>query len=186
MLRVLAIVFVLLSAGCAMPGPAAPAATADEVVAARTGGLAAFVGDHRGLLRIAGAPADREVPMRLLVEPLPEAPGRFRWLLHYAGQPERDYRLLVDDPATGACRIDEQNGIELAARYHEGELVAVFVVSGQTLVTRYRRVAAGVEFALEAFAVADGVATGHGVTTLPKVALQRALLVTRPGPVPAR
>ncbi len=60
--------------------------------------------------------------------------------------------------------------------------MAVFEVSGQTLVTRYRRVAAGVEFALEAFTRADGVATGHGVTTLPKVALQRALLV----PVPAR
>ena len=175
MFRCVSLACLLLSVACAVPQPPAAAGpVADD--------LAGFVGDYEGLLRIAGAPAERAVPMRLLVEPLPEGPGRYRWLLHYAGQPERDYRLLVDDAATGACRIDERNGIELAARFHAGELVAVFEVSGQTLVTRYRRVAAGVEFALEAFARADGVATGHGVTTLPKVALQRALLVPRQVP----
>jgi hypothetical protein len=139
----------------------------------------ALVGQYAGLLRIYVRDGVREVPMTLVVSPVTGAADRYRFALGYGEDDRRDYQLVVDDPATGACRIDERNGIELAARWCGGELVSVFSSGGQTLVTRYRVVPAGIEFALEAFTLAEAQPTGGGVTTQPQVAVQRALLVRR-------
>jgi hypothetical protein len=139
----------------------------------------ALVGEYRGSLRIYGRDGVREVPMMLVVAPEATAADRYRFGLGYGEDDKRDYVLIVDDRATGACRIDERNGIELAAQWQAGELVSVFSAGGQTLVTRYRVVPPGIEFALEAFALADARTTGGGVTTQPRVAVQRALLVRR-------
>ena len=119
--------------------------------------------------------------MRLVVEPVPGRPDELRWLLGYGDDDLRDYRLCIDDAGSGRCRIDERNGIELQATFRAGELVAVFVVGEQTIVSRYRLVPDGIEFSLEAFAAGDGQATGQGVTTIRSVALQRALLRRQPG-----
>lgn len=160
----------LLGAACVSGPEAVP----------RAPSLLDLVGDHRGTLQILGAGSTREVAMRLLVEPVPDRPQELRWLLGYGDDDLRDYRLCIDDAAGGRCHIDERNGIELQATFRGGELVAVFVAGGQTIVTRYRLVPAGVEFSLEAFAASDGVATGQGVTTIGPVALQRALLRRQP------
>lgn len=160
----------LLLGSCAVP----PAATQAEVPAP----LRPFVGKHCGVLHTntKGAPP---VPMQLAVESIEGRVDRLRWCLQYGEGPDadvRDYVLVVDDLATGRMRIDEGNGIELAASLHGDELVSVFAVQGQTLVVRYRAVAAGVQFVLESFAHEGGQATGHGVTTFPRVARQSAWL----------
>jgi hypothetical protein len=163
-------VAVLACAGCATSPPtgAAPPRIAD------------FVGSHRGTLHVHGPRGAQQVPMGLDVETIADVPDRLRWVLRY-GEGDRaqvrDYRLCVDDAATGRCRIDEQNGIELAARFVGGELVSVFAVQGQTLCCRYRLVPGGVEFALESWSGDAGSPTGNGVTSFGTVTVQRAALV---------
>ncbi len=161
----------LLFPACATGPTARPASGSGAVP------FADFVGSWRGTLVMHGGPVPQRVAMGLDVEPQAGDPSRYRFVLRYGGTDVRDYLLIVDDAATGDCRIDERNGIELRARLVPGELIAVFAVGGSTLVTRYRRVGDGVEFALESFEEERGVATGHGVTTYAKVALQRALLL---------
>ena len=160
----------LLLVACAVP----PSATDAEEPAP----MRPFVGRHRGMLRTNTKDAP-PVPMQLDVEPIEGGGDRWRWRLQYGEGPEadvRDYVLVADDLATGRMRIDEGKGIELAASLHDDELVSVFAVHGKTLVVRYRAVAAGVQFVLESFAHEGGQATGHGVTTFPKVARQSAWL----------
>lgn len=176
-IRIPLLASLLAFAACSTPPPR-PAAAAQQWR------LMDIVGDHRGTLVVHGSDGPQEVPMRLLVEPVPDTPDRLRWVLHY-GDGERvqvrDYVLCIDDAATGRCRIDEQNGIELAARFVDGELVSVFAVQGQTLCCRYRLVPDGVAFALESWGADTGTPTGHGVTTFGAIAVQRALLC-RTGP----
>ncbi|MCB9885452.1 MAG: hypothetical protein H6838_08165 [Planctomycetes bacterium] len=138
-----------------------------------------LVGDYRGVLQIQGGSSPREVAMGLLVEPIAGQPDLLRWQLEYGEHDRRDYVLCIDDRAEGRCRIDERNGIELHATFLAGELVAVFATGGQTIVTRYRLVPAGIEFSLEAFAADQAQATGQEVTTFARVARQRALLRRR-------
>ena len=176
-IRIPILASLLACAACSTPAPSAATALKPRP-------LLDFVGDHRGTLIVHGSDGPQEVPMRLLVEPVPDTPDRLRWVLHY-GDGERaqvrDYVLCIDDAATGRCRIDEQNGIELAARFVDGELVSVFAVQGQTLCCHYRLVPDGVAFALESWGADTGTATGHGVTTFDELAVQRALL-RRTGP----
>ncbi len=161
---------VLIGGGCAT-APVASVAPSDS--------FGDLIGAYRGMLQIQGGAAPREVAMALLVEPLPGASDRLRWLLSYGPDDHRDYVLCIDDRASGRCRIDERNGIELQATFLAGELVAVFAVAGQTIVTRYRLVSGGIEFSLEAFAADQGQATGQDVTTFARVARQRASLRRR-------
>ncbi|MBP8301196.1 MAG: hypothetical protein KA020_12580, partial [Planctomycetes bacterium] len=142
--------------------------------------LRPLVGDHRGLLHMHSRTGERVVAMGLLVEPLPDRDDAVRFVLSY-GEGEtlqvRDYLLVVEDAATGAGHIDERNGIVLAAQCVAGEVVCVFAVSGQCNVVRYRATPEGVDFALDAFAPAESVPTGSGVSTQPQVVVQRARLV---------
>ncbi len=142
--------------------------------------MAPFVGTFRGVLRMFGADVVREVPMGLDVLPIPGSPGVWTFRLHY-GEGDtaqvRDYRLRLDDERRGSYRIDEQNGIVLAARRCGDELVSVFAVEGTTLVSRYRAVGAGIEFSLESFDLTGAAATGNGVRTATRFAVQRALLL---------
>lgn len=140
-------------------------------------GFAALVGRYRGTLAIHGR-RPLEVAMGLDVEATAD-PSRYRWVIRYgtgADADVRDYLLLVDDAATGRCRIDEQNTIELHGRLRDGELVSVFAVGGQTLVTRYRLCREGIEFGLESFAGSRAEETGRGVKTYPVFTSQRAML----------
>lgn len=162
--------FALLSlfAGCAA-APVAPDVAPE---------LAPFVGHHRGELRILGD-RPQTVPMELLVEPIPGQRSALRFVIGYgAGDraQRRDYRLLFDEPSTGRCRVDEQNGIVLGGWLADGELVFAFTVDGHTTVVRYRAVDGGVDFALEALQADRGAATGHGVTSHDGVVRQRARL----------
>lgn len=141
--------------------------------------LRPFVGRHRGVLLIQRGATAQEVAMGLDVEVLPDRPDALRWVLRYGEAPRedvRDYRLVVDDLAEGRLHIDEQNGITLAATLFAGELVSVFAVGGQTMVVRYRAVDDGVQFVLEAFTPAAGIATGGDVTTFDGVVRQAASL----------
>ena len=75
----------------------------------------------------------------------------------------RDYQLVLDDAASGACHVDEGDGIVLRGRLIDGELVTVFRVGDQVLDVRYRPVADGIEFALVSYDPAGGAATGAGL-----------------------
>ncbi|MCR9248607.1 MAG: hypothetical protein NXI31_26570 [bacterium] len=178
----MAVVLVACSATAPDDGPA-------RVAAARLGngavgtndvvpdGFAALIGRYRGTLAIHGR-RPLEVAMGLDIEATAD-PSRYRWVIRYGSGADadvRDYLLLVDDAATGKCRIDEQNTIELHGRLRDGELVSVFAVAGQTLVTRYRLCDDGIEFALESFAASKAEETGRGVKTYPVFTSQRALL----------
>lgn len=171
---------VVLLAGCsAAPSTAAggPAPSPDPARAA-AGVFAPFLGSFRGELRMYTGQGEQRVPMGLDVRPT-EDPAVWTWVLRYgSGEREqvRDYRLCLDDVATGRCRVDERNGIELPGRVVDGELVTVFAVPGQTLVVRYRAVAAGIEFGLEAWDPEQDGTTGSDVRTSGAVSCQRAML----------
>jgi hypothetical protein len=142
--------------------------------------MAPFLGTFRGVLRMFGDEAVREVPMGLDVLPMPGTPGVWTFRLHYGegdAAQVRDYRLRLDDERRGWYRIDEQNGIVLAARRVGDELVSVFAVDGASLVSRYRALATGIEFSLESFDLTGAAATGNGVRTATRFAVQRALLL---------
>lgn len=165
-----------LAACSVVPPPAAPAWLPPALVP--------FLGDFRGTMRSHGAAGVQQVPMRLEVATIDGVADRLRFALHYgegATAQVRDYRLVVADAAAGRYLIDEQNGIELAVLCRDDELVSVFSVQGQTLVTRYRAVAAGIEFALEAFAAEQATATGQGVRAVGSFTVQRALLRRQTG-----
>lgn len=171
MLRGTSGLLLALLTACAVPPPAVDAGVPAP--------LAPFLGEFAGTLQTFGERGVQQVPMRLSVGTLPGATDRWRWELHYgdgAAAQRRDYRLVAVDAAAGRYAIDEQNGIELAARLCGPELVSVFLVSGQALVVRYRAVADGIEFALESFAPERAAATGQGVRTVGSFAVQRALL----------
>lgn len=167
--------------GCAGAPPEASGAAsppASPAVAATAGVFAPFLGSFRGELHMQTAQGDQRVPMGLDVRTTDD-PAVWTWTLRYgSGEREqvRDYRLCLDDPATGRCRVDERNGIELPGRVVFGELVTVFAVPGQTLMVRYRVVAAGIEFALEAWNPEQAVPTGADVRAMGEVSFQRALL----------
>ena len=133
------VVVVALSslAACAAAPSAPPAAAAEDPAAAAVPApFRPFLGRHRGTMRMQGAQGEQRVPMGLDVVPMAGEPLMLTWVLRY-GEGERaqvrDYRLLVDDAATGRCRIDERNGIVLPARLFGDELVSIFVVPGQTV-----------------------------------------------------
>lgn len=174
----------VLLGGCA----AAPAAASDvpgpgaapglQAAAATAGVFAPFLGSFRGELRMHTAGGEQRVPMGLDVQPTGD-PAVWTWTLRYGSGERlqvRDYRLRLDDVTTGRCRVDERNGIELQGRVVAGELVTVFAVPEQTLVVRYRAVAGGIEFALEAWNPQLDTTTGSDVRTAGEVSCQRAML----------
>lgn len=170
----------LLAACASAPSPI--------VVAVDPPGLPGFGGCFRGVLRMFdGAGAERTVAMGLDVLPAADAPGEFTWRLRY-GDGEaaqvRDYRLQVVDAAAGRYAVDERNGIVLAVRRVDDELVSLFAAGDQLLAVRYRAVPAGIAFALEAFASSGGTPTGQGVRTFAEFARQRAILARSPAGVP--
>ena len=173
----------VLLAGCAAAPDAAgePLPSVDpalQAAAAKAGVFAPFLGSFRGELRMHTAEGEQRVPMGLDVLPTDD-PAVWTWTLRYgSGEREqvRDYRLCLDDVASGRCRIDERNGIELQGRVVDGELVTVFAVPGQSLVVRYRAVASGIEFALEAWNPEQDGTTGSDVRTSGTVSAQRAAL----------
>lgn len=170
-------------AACAAAPPAASASGAVDPAVVDPAAVPApfrpFLGRHRGTMRMQGAQGEQRVPMGLDVLPVAGEPAMLTWVLRY-GEGEqaqvRDYRLLVDDAATGRCRIDERNGIVLPARLFGDELVSIFVVPGQTLVVRYRAVPGGVDFVLEAFDPAKATATGADVRGVAEFSRQQAEL----------
>lgn len=171
-----------LFAACAVAPPSAGTAAIDP------SGLPGFGGCFRGALRIIDrAGAERTVAMGLDVLPAADAPGEFTWRLRY-GDGEaaqvRDYRLQVVDAAAGRYAVDERNGIVLAARRIDDELVSLFAAGDQLLAVRYRAVPAGIAFALEACAPAGGAPTGQGVRTFAEFGCQRAILVRSPADAP--
>lgn len=175
-MRCLLLPILFCAAACAVPSAAGGAGVAASPVAPV---LQPFVGHHRGELHIYGANGAQTVPMGLEVDPIADAPDRLRFVLVYgagAAAQRRDYRLVLDDPATGRCHIDEQNGILLAAWLAADELVSAFTVQGQTNIVRYRATAQGIEFGLEALPVGEGETTGHGVRSHARLVRQRALL----------
>jgi hypothetical protein len=180
--RALAAALAATLAACATsPSAAAPAIDPP--------GLPGFGGMFRGTLRMFGAEGERTVAMGLDVLPADGAPGEFTWRLRYgegdAGQ-VRDYRLQVLDAAAGRYQIDEQNGIVLAARRFDDELVSLFAGGDQLLFVRYRAVPAGIAFALESCAPQAGTPTGQGVRSIAEFGCQRGILVRLPAAAAAR
>ena len=169
---------VALLGGCASPPPVQAIPAAPAAAAAAAGVFAPFLGSFRGELRMHTAQGEQRLPMGLDVQATGD-PRVWTWTLRYgSGEREqvRDYRLCLDDVATGRCRIDERNGILLPGRVVDGELVTVFAVPEQALVVRYRATAGGIEFALEAWNPAQGTTTGADVRAIGEVSFQRALL----------
>lgn len=170
-------VVALALAACATSPPVASPSAVDPP------GLPGFGGRFRGPMRMFGAAGERTVAMGLDVLPVADAPGEFTWRLHYGDGPAaqlRDYRLRVVDAAGGRYQIDEQNGIVLAARRVDDELVSLFAAGDQLLSVRYRAVPAGIAFALEACAPQGGTATGQGVRTFAEFGCQRGILARQP------
>lgn len=167
-------------AACAAAPSSAPTGVADDPSAAAVPApFRPFLGRHRGTMVMRGAQGEQRVPMGLDVLPVPGEPAMLTWVLRYGDGEQsqvRDYRLLVDDAASGRCRIDERNGIVLPARLFGAELVSIFVVPGQTLVVRYRAVPGGVDFVLEAFDPAKAVDAGGDVRGVATFSRQQAEL----------
>lgn len=160
-----------------------PIAACSSSPSAPPRGFAALVGDFAGELRLGPDPG-RSVPMQLLVAPRDGEPDRYRFRLTYAEGAVRDYLLVVDDPESGRCHIDEGGGVTLRGRLIDGELVTVFRVGDKVLDVRYRAVPEGVEFSLVSYDPAGGEATGAGLEgpalrTFAEVVHQRASLRRR-------
>lgn len=175
-MRCLLLLVLFCTAACAVPSAAGGAVAASSPVAPA---LQPFLGHHCGELHIYGANGVQTVPMGLEIDPIVDVPDQLRFVLVYGEGPaaqRRDYRLGLDDAATGRCHIDEQNGIVLAAWLAADELVSAFTVQGQTNVVRYRATAQGIEFGLEALPVGEGESTGHEVRSHVRLVRQRALL----------
>ncbi len=169
-------VVALALAACATSPPASLAALDPP-------GLPGFGGSFRGTLRILGDAGQRTVAMGLDVLPVADAPGEFTWRLRYGeggSEQVRDYRLQVVDAAAGRYAVDERNGVVLAMRRVDDELVTLFAVGDQLLSARYRAVPAGVAFALEACAPQGGTPTGQGVRTFAEFGCQRGILARSP------
>ncbi len=171
--------------------PAAAAGTGPGLAALAhlPAGLRPFCGRYAGTLRMHGPARVAEVPMQLVIEPLPPAASAgaaaacARFVLVY-GQGEaaqvRDYRVLVRDAVRGDYAIDEQNGIVLPTRLVDGDLVSIFQVQGQLLVVRYSLRPEGIGFAIESFAAGAAVDAGQGVGAWSVVTSQRAVLRRSP------
>lgn len=167
---------------CAAPPPVAPTAVDPP-------GLPGFGGCFRGTMRVYGGGGERAVAMGLDVLPVADAPGEFTWRLRY-GEGDathvRDYRLQVVDAAAGRYAVDERNGIVLAMRRFDDELVCLFAAGDQLLSFRYRAVPAGIAFALESCAPQGGTATGQGVRTIAEFGCQRGIMARSPAAAGAR
>jgi hypothetical protein len=172
----------LAFAACATP-PVPPSPAIDPP------GLPGFGGCFRGTLRMFGASGERTVALGLDVLPVADAPGEFTWRLRYgegATAQVRDYRLQVVDAAAGRYAVDERNGIVLALRRVDDELVSLFAAGDQLLSVRYRAVPTGVAFALEACAPQGGTPTGQGVRTIAEFGCQRGILARSPAAAATR
>lgn len=152
----------------ALPGDRAPTVFPDGWVGAYAGELRTLVA---GQWRVLTA-------MRLEIG-ASAASGRWPFAIVYgvgADEQRRDYELVAVDAAAGRYAIDEKNGIVLDAWLADGALMSAFHVGGQTLLTRYRWQPDGIAFELESLAEQDLAATGEGVASFGKMAVQRALL----------
>jgi len=169
----------LASSGCVTrsesPEWAAPPAT--EFVAFPSG----WEGDYEGELEIMGADkVAMRAGMTLSIQPT-ETPDRWTWVIHYQGQPPREYELVVVNDAIGHYRIDEGNSVVIDGRLMGDTFLSPFGMESTMLAAKYQRIPEGIRFeivttSLDALPPAiTGSGTGR-VVSYPVQGYQRALL----------
>lgn len=142
-----------------------------------------WLGTWRGtLLAYSDGKARELVPFELRVAS-GEQPAAVDWCLVYGVGPAadvRNYRLVEVDRNAGHYVIDEGDGIELQARLADDTLVAVFAVTGSTLVVRYIWRGDHIDFELESAAANGARTTGNNILTWERPNVQRARLWRQP------
>lgn len=102
--------------------------------------VAAWAGDWAGTLTVYGRGDSvlSTVPLTLHIAPEPTG-GGWTWRTVYNADTVRGlrpYRLLPDSSGPNRWLLDENNGIQLAARYVDGALFTVFDVDGRHFLGR--------------------------------------------------
>ncbi|HMO31542.1 MAG TPA: hypothetical protein PKE63_11970 [Lacibacter sp.] len=128
-----------------------------------------FLGNWKGTLswEVPGKPS-RSFAMRLQV--LPADSGRYIWQIRYGddGSDNRPYLLVPADSSKGHWRIDERNGIVLDAWWIGQQLVSVFSVEGNSVITRYQLDTRGLQVEMISFP-ARATSTTGGKHNIPPV-----------------
>jgi len=95
-----------------------------------------YVGTYAGNLNISDASGVlQNVPMELIIKPT-EDPKKYSYTLSYIVSKKRDnreYTLVIVDPAKGWYDLDENNGIILRANYMRQTLFSTFEVNNRIL-----------------------------------------------------
>jgi hypothetical protein len=164
--------------------PGEAAATAPPVPSTEPGFPASWRGTWKGKLTQAtpGGPARPATTMEIALEPT-DSEGRWRFAIHYGGQPVREYVLGVRDAQVGSYEIDEGNSIVLPATYIDGELFSWFSMNGDLFLARYRLVGDTLLFEMTQTSLTPSSRTGgkdrvpevggHAVHVVQRAALRR-------------
>lgn len=94
----------------------------------------AFTGIYKGDLNIINAKGKQTIPMEFHLKKT-NSKNKFDYILVYDGN-ARNYTLIIKDLKKGIFEIDENNGIVLPTRFHEGTLFSFFEVQKNLLSTR--------------------------------------------------
>lgn len=98
-----------------------------------------WLGTWQGTVKT-DSPFQPPFDMELTIQPTDD-PDRFQWKMVYhgeAGESIRPYHLVVVNRERGVFAIDEGEGIELDARYFEGNLHSIFRAGTNLIAVTYR------------------------------------------------
>ncbi len=125
-----------------------------------------FVGVYKGQLNYETPNGIASIPMEFHLKKTDSVNTYDYWLV-YDGKP-REYSLIVLNEKRGTCKIDENNGIILPARFYKNTLYSWFEVSGNKLTSRLQFEGETLFFEILFSALKNKTTTG-GVKEVPKV-----------------
>ena len=108
----------------------------------------AFVGIYKGNLNITSAKGNQQLPMELHLLKT-DKQQVYQYTIVYdvpENRQERKYNLIAKDAEQGVYEIDENNGIVLQAKYHQGVLYSLYEVQENLLITTLRFLNDTIEF----------------------------------------
>ena len=178
MRNLLIVLPLLLFAGCGSTPVTAPTQRQPvEVWSAPTAFPESWYGTWKGEIHIEPYEGEEQrLPMTLIVGPKED--GRWQFSIQYGSQATRPYELVAVKPKLGRYQIDEMNSIVLPAWFTEGELVSIFSLQGQILITRYRLVGDEIRFSVLVTRTVPNRKTG-GLDQIPSVGAHLPLTYQR-------
>ncbi len=126
-----------------------------------------FVGIYKGELKYETPNGIATIPMEFHLKKADTTKTYDYWLV-YDGKP-REYSLIILNEKRGTCKVDENNGIVLPARYYENTLYSWFEVGGNKLTSRLQFEGDTLFFEIIFSALKNKTTTGGTSKEIPKV-----------------